>query len=249
MAKYYGIRSDGSGFSTDVAAALTDYYGAGVTVHYAQPGYGYVIFTCPQVSSKVIRLYYNYSHHYGDAWTSGSNITNAVQFCYMAQAAISCLVLGDSFIWGQHTERSGSAFLIGKTVGGSSLILGSGTSSSYAKCINVTTGQNIKPILLGAAFKDGTTGRLYRQPVYFANFTGELLIDGSSYDYIPGIYAISHPRQTMVLIRQSFLISEANGTVGSTSNTFHAHLIFPIYIEFDADHSVPQGRNPDALFV
>lgn len=245
MAKYYGIRSDQAGFSTDVAAALTDYYGAGVTVHYAESGYA--IFTCPQVSSKVIRLYHSYNHRYGDAWTSGSSITNAVQFCYSTGAATSCLVLGDSFIWGQYTARSGSLFLIGKTVGGSSLIFGSGSSNT--KCINVTTGQDTKPILLGAAFKDGTTGRLYRQPVYFANFTGELLIDGSSYDYIPGIYAISHPRQTIALIRQSFLISEADGTAGSTSTNFSSHLIFPIYIEFDVDHSVPQAWNPDAPFA
>ncbi len=243
MAKYYEVRADYTGFVSDLSAALVDYYDDGVTIHYAQSGY--VIFSCPAVSSKVIRGYYaQLAFSYGDAWTSGSSITNAVTF-HSQNSTIFRFVLGDSFIWGQGTYSGVDyPFLIGKTVGGSSLIMG-----SY-RCVNVTSGNNTKPILFGTSFKDGATGKLYKQPVYFAEFSGALLMNGTVPDTVPGVYAISYPRQRQSLIRQSYLISVADGSVGSTSSNLSNHILHPIYLEYDADYSLPQGwLDPKRPFV
>ena len=109
----------------------------------------------------------------------------------------------------------------------------------------MTSGKDTKPILFGASFKDGATGKLYKQPVYFAELSGALLMNGTVPDTVPGVYAISYPRQTQSLIRQSYLISVARGSAGSTSSDLSSHILHPIFLEYDADYSLPQGWNPD----
>lgn len=252
MAKLYRIRTSVGGFVEDLVAALQNYYGAGVTIHYWSPS-GHVVFNIPAISDKVFRFSQpsQPDFYYGDVWTSGTTITNAVQF-YKVNAWVAdiglILILGDSFIFG-HMEYSGTAypFLLGKTTGGSFLVF---SYASYGdRSLNVTTGVNVKPVTFGNSFKDGTTGRLYKQQLYFAEFSGALLMNGSSPDTIPGLYAISHPRQNMPIFRQSYMISSARGTLGSTNASFRDQLIYPIYIEYEPDPSMPQGRNPNAEFV
>ena len=74
MAKYYQVNS-----MLEIKNALLDYYGANVTIH--ADSTTQVIFSCAQVSDKVIKItgYADVRTYYGDAF-SGGDITNPVEF-------------------------------------------------------------------------------------------------------------------------------------------------------------------------
>ena len=89
----------------DIATALTNKYSEGVTIHYKT--INDLIFSCDAISSKVIRIRVagrssTISAYYGDAWTSGTTITNAVTFLTTVSSlgvpASMNMVLGTSFI-------------------------------------------------------------------------------------------------------------------------------------------------------
>lgn len=95
MAKYYISNS-----MTDIKNALVDYYGANVTIH--SDSTTQIIFSCPQVSDKVIKLtgFSDIRAWFGDAFV-GTDITNSVEFggsTTTGTTSIAHIVCGDSFI-------------------------------------------------------------------------------------------------------------------------------------------------------
>ena len=95
MAKHYQASS-----MADIKNALLDYYGSNVTIH--ADSSSQVIFSCAQVSDKVIKItgYADVRTYYGDAF-SGSDITNPVEFggsTTIGATSAAHMVCGDTFI-------------------------------------------------------------------------------------------------------------------------------------------------------
>ena len=95
MAKYYQV-----GSMSEIKNALLDYYGANVTIH--ADSTTQVIFSCAQVSDKVIKItgYSDVRSYYGDAF-SGGDITNPVEFGGSTTSGSTSnvhMVCGDTFV-------------------------------------------------------------------------------------------------------------------------------------------------------
>ena len=95
MAKHYQASS-----MADIKNALLDYYGANVTIH--ADSSSQVIFSCAQVSDKVIKItgYSDVRTYYGDAF-SGGDITNPVEFGGSTTSGSTSnvhMVCGDTFV-------------------------------------------------------------------------------------------------------------------------------------------------------
>lgn len=71
----------------DIASAIADYYGVGnYTIHYQTTTD--LIFEVPSVFNKVIRMGSRGTLYYGDAWTSGTTITNQQTVCSDASSNV-----------------------------------------------------------------------------------------------------------------------------------------------------------------
>jgi hypothetical protein len=82
MARKYTLAgADFANIVTFVEAAIADYYGVGnYTIHYTDATN--IIFSIPSIFDKVIKMdfgsRYDLRFYFGDAWTSGTTITNSV---------------------------------------------------------------------------------------------------------------------------------------------------------------------------
>lgn len=140
MAKKYVITPDYNTIIAQFAAALTDYYDTGVTVHYTSATT--IVFSCAAISDKVIRLDLvsaEFDYYYGDAWTSGTTITNMVTVQSGSNGTMvtnGYLVLGANFILFVDTNTSDSAILlIAKASNGKFVFItttSSGTAAYYS---------------------------------------------------------------------------------------------------------------------
>jgi len=181
----------------DIATALTNKYSEGVTIHYKT--INDLIFSCDAISSKVIRIRVagrssTISAYYGDAWTSGTTITNAVTFLTTVSSlgvpASMNMVLGTSFILlNCLTTNEGTRselIIVGKATNGDSLVFGlTGRAIASAIvnniCKDITSGINIKIVDFSASFC-GVSNYLYKVPLLIADSSSGPLIlntDGS----------------------------------------------------------------------
>jgi len=203
--KYYSIPVAFDLCMPAIKAALMDKYGDGVTIHYDTTRY--LVFSCAAISDKVIRLErYNDGRQmdmkYGDAWDSGSTITNQVNIFYgiadeSAPIAYD-LVLGDAFmLFSAKASTSGGSvnyngfFIVAKLTNdvyiASGNMQGSGNGTT-----KITTGETARLLVFQCSFTDDY-GFLYGQPVMFMNNSGQLLLnEDSSIAYIEDLSNISY---------------------------------------------------------
>jgi len=211
--KYYSI-----GLTTpmaDIKAALQDKYGSGnVTVYYETTAY--LIVGCTAISDKVIKFnWYNSSAlllFYGDAWTSGSTITNQVQFAGYSGGTTSeiHLVLGSNmfFLNLLSSYINSMTAVIAKMSNNDYIcigLVGVNGSSYYAtfKGRNTTDAVDVKPDSFAVKFASNT-GKLYKQDVRIIKTDGTLEANGDgSFATIPDLYNISHSLSQALLIKAS----------------------------------------------
>jgi|GEM_PF-7030537 len=206
---YYSVNT--STPIADVSAALTDKYGAGVTIHYETANY--LVFTCAAITNKVIKLYYYsgswFGFFYGDAWTSGTTITNQVQFGGYGSGTATAihLVLGTSFFFlcylMSNTPYSG-VVIIGELTNGNHVAVGLMGDATYAgyycKARDTVTGIDLRLITISHTLCD-TTNKLYKQPVILATAAGVAEMNGNSFATISGLYNISYRTSNNTLIK------------------------------------------------
>ncbi len=213
----------------ELSKALTNKYSTGVTIHYTD--INNIVFTCAAISTKTIKMYVSNNTRlilsYGDAWTGGSSITNAVTVLshYYSDSQVSGvgIVLGDSFILVSLDLVSyGHAMyaIIGLDSVGNSIAAGFGQSvGDYydvsAITTNITTGELIHfvsptPFL-------SPTGEIYKLPLQlFGVSSKRILLDGSSNPItIPGLKMSSYSTKSgMSLVLPGMFISQS-GCKGS----------------------------------
>jgi hypothetical protein len=228
MAKHYALRGTSyTDVASDLAAALLDYYGAGVTIHYNLSGY--VIFSCPAISDKVIKFYGSgLAWDYGTAYVSGSTISNPISFATQGSFANADLVLGDKFLlftgWqaGSYTQ----VVLIGKMQRGDHVAMGwsNYSSGSYAKQFNTTTGVANKSVGWTSGFRDADS-KMYKTPLIIADTNG--------YSTIAGVYTISYPKTASTIIGLGYLITPTHLQTYLYSQIGY-ELQTPIMVEFES---------------
>lgn len=201
-------------FGTDLATALTTKYGAGaVTIHYVDDNQ--VIFSCATLSNKVVRIFkeqiYNSSTNYmdklnatyGDAYTSGTTITNIVTFCGNTRTGTGIggtayidyadVVLGDQFLLICFPTIRSQMILIGKATNGMYFCVGwngeAGNSSARAFPTDGTKGEIEFPVQ-GFPYYD--SGKYIISPVILT-ISGKVLKNADdSFATIPGLYNVAH---------------------------------------------------------
>lgn len=193
--KYYSIST--STPKDNIKAALIDKYGAGVTINYESSTV--LIFTCAALSDKVIKLESlgaAYYFHYGDAYSSGTTITNSVQFggIYTGSVTAIHLVLGDDFLlFNSIVSDNSFLVLIGTLTNGKYICYGVVGNSSYTNYVKgyLTDGTAVTLHSLGSAFNNA--GKLYKTNAMIIGTGNSILtnIDGT-FATINGLYNISY---------------------------------------------------------
>lgn len=202
--------------------ALEVKYGAGVTIHFQDATN--LIFTCAALSNKVQRLLYNAGSriifYYGDAWTSGTTITNQVKWAgYDAGACIFIdMVLGANLMMlcsNQGTSVLSTLFLIGKLTNDKFSFFsacGGNSAGYYSVYLSKNTTDNIDlfPVCFSDAFASGL-GKLFKQPLILQRSDGtvELNTDGTIASF-KDVYNCSHALANNVdLVGPNYLMSSA----------------------------------------
>jgi hypothetical protein len=247
--KYYSI-----GVATPIAnidAALIDKYGAyhettnptGALIHYSAAAG--MVFSCSRLSNKVIKVLWSAScllHSYGDAWTSGTTITNEIAFTSTSTVGTSSeihLILGDytylvNLLQGTQISRLA---LIGKMTNDDYGVLGlSGVNNStyYANCIgrNTTTGAAMRPSTWDIPFT-GADGKLYRQrPAMYAHGgIGVQVNSDGSFAFFQDVYNASYSNAANILVLgATFLLTTGNMYMDGGA----LHLRTCLLMEFEA---------------
>lgn len=239
MAKHYALGNSYSDLRVQFDAALQDYYGAGVTIHYSSSYY--VVFSCPAISDKVLRVEFRSngtSWFYGDAYVSSYNISNQVQFVYTTSygANQTDLVLSDDYLLAVITSATvgvQGVALIGEMTNGDFVVAGCGTTSSINAAYNTTQARQSKLIGWNTGFKDAS-GKLYKQPLLIAAINGSLELNGSSPATVSGIYNASGPKNPSLTVGPDYLITPTNFQSALYSLTGAYDLLTPLYVEFSS---------------
>lgn len=209
---YYSIGT--STTIADIKSALQTQYGSGnVTIYYETSSY--LIFFCSTIADKVIKIYVSGTprFYYGDAYSSGTALTNEVAFAgYSTTATAIHLVLGDSFFYMCWLGSYSGIAVIGKLTNDSYICLGLNSASATAsnsKGRDTTNSLDIVPITIGGGFVN-SSGKLYKQPVIFVKADGsvEEQTDGNIAG-ISGLYSISYYTGggSVLVKNDSYLIS------------------------------------------
>lgn len=201
-------------FGVDLAAALTAKYGAGVTVHYSDNDS--VVFSCPSISDKVIRIskiqvYYSTAGMmdqlyvaYGDAWTTGTTMTNPVVFSgntrtgsgigTIAYIDLADVVLGDSFILIAFPTNRPQLCLIGRLTNDSTIYYGVVEDNTYnGNCHGYVLDGKLGEVeipTLSDVFSDD--GNFVAQPILFQRSGRILKNTDGTYATIPNLYNVAH---------------------------------------------------------
>jgi len=206
----------------DIKAALIDKYGSGgVTVHYETTTC--LIVSVLAISNKVLKFSgTRTATFYGDDWTSGTTITNPVQFSgYDSSGSNNTemhLVLGDNvfFLCTLEASYNSRIAIIGKMTNDKYICIGMvGTSNSsyttYHKGKNTTDNVDVTIPTYGNTFYSNT-GKLYKQEIIIKRADGsvETKTDGSLATLV-GLYNVSHvTSQTTLLKGANYLMSSIN---------------------------------------
>lgn len=131
-------------FCDGIRNALSEKFGDGVTIHNYD---GDAIFTCPNLSHKVMKIW-QWGASYGDAYTSGQNMSEEKAFHSTDSAhpyQVAHMVLGDNFLFitGKASNGCRANLIIAKTKGGKSIVHGSSSHSQVTGAnlsIDITNG-------------------------------------------------------------------------------------------------------------
>ena len=245
MAKHYALGNDPTTIRTQIAAALQDYYGDGVTIHYSSSAN--IIFSCSAISDKVVKVSLGSTSYwyYGDSYVSGTTISNQVEFARMGstQPTQAELVLADKFMllltW--HGSSGYTLTLVGEMTNGDFCVAGfvQSTTSTYynvTRTYNTTQDRELKAIIWNTGFKDAN-GKLYKQPLMFAAINGSLELNGSNPATIAGVYNMSGPRNRgQATVGPDYLITptEFYSRMYSLTGNVLLDLYTPLYVEFSS---------------
>lgn len=245
MAKHYALGNSSSVIREQIASALQDYYGAGVTIHNSTSSN--IIFSCSAISDKVVKVSFDYTSlwYYGDSYVSGTTISNQVEFARMGNSAPTQaeLVLADKFML-LLTWHSGSGYaltLVGEMTNGDFCVAGfiQYNSSSYYNAThtyNTTQDRELKALIWNTGFKDAN-GKLYKQPLMFAAINGSLELNGSNPATIAGVYNVSGPRNPgQATVGPDYLITPTDfySRMYSLIGSVFRDLYTPLYVEFSS---------------
>jgi hypothetical protein len=232
-------------FIDSIESALISKYGAGITIHYKDANN--IIFSCPGVLDKVIRIFRNYviysagskeidklMCYYGDAWTSGTTITNAKQFSgdalsdgyYYGMSLITTadLVLGDDFIYISINSPVPQMAIMGKLTNGKFITIGftsrtvvSGANppapnvNSHGYMTDGTVGE-VELVVMSNVCNDN--GKFVIMPLLFT-LAGALILNADgTYATITGMYNAARKARAFAL---TFYCS-GNNYYSATSN-------------------------------
>lgn len=207
---------------SSISTALSTKYGANYTEYYMTTQY--LVFSCTSIlQSKVIKLSYStskFQFYYGDAWTSGSTITNQVLFSgdnnsSFATSAIH-MILGDSYIMFNNLASNirSQLVIIGTLTNGNEIALGycGYSGSPYGDDqfgINITTGDSlsIAGILDNMQTPDG---KMFKFPITLCT-TGSrftLMTESGELATLPGLYICSFTTSnTQIIVTSSAFFS------------------------------------------
>lgn len=213
--KAYGLTY--STWSAQMVSALISRYGAGITIYFSDVSN--IVFSCPAISNKVIKVsiiqlvsgndtYQLLQARYGDAWTSGSTITNPISFMvwnYPSEYSSAqylfisiTLILGDNFIlcWGDGSRSQ--MFLIGKLTNGKYLTMGLlGKSSPLVGVHGYLTDSLIEIEIPTISFAFRDNGKFVIHPLLFSQ-NGQLLLNSDgSYATIPFLFNVAYTTHTL----------------------------------------------------
>lgn len=227
MANKHYLLGDEVTFISDLKNALINKYGAGVAIYYESTTY--LIFSCAAISNKVIKVGTNSARfYYGDAWSSGTIITNEISFGFMYSGYIyfADLILGDNFLLIDiaSTSTNGNTLnIVGRMKNGDYMVAGYGhhgvSSGQYLKQINTTEDAAIQIVTVSHGFRS-TTGKLYKQPILITKAAGgevESNADGSI-STIEGLYNISYAGQRTNTVGTGYIITCGNRYSALSSN-------------------------------
>jgi hypothetical protein len=173
------------GTATPIANIATALAAKGLisTNHYQNTEY--LIISTP-ICSKVIKIRWASSRiimSYGDAYTSGSTITNEVAFCGNgAGTVVGIHLVADTTFFALVTETgAGASYTIGYVgalTNGDQLVFGlnsTSTAAYYASCLNrnLTDGVDLLPITWPRGFSNA--GTLLAQPLLWYNTANKFL--------------------------------------------------------------------------
>ncbi len=174
----------------DIAAALTDKYGAGVTIHHSTTDG--IIFSCAAISNKVIFIT-NYVHlytRYGDAFDGSTNVTNPIDFGgdnYYSIPTQKLLLLADNSLLMYNNKpadaNAGKLLIVSKLSNDNYIHLGATSYGGYSGgCKGYITPGNIDcNIVVPNGSILGGGGELYKTKIYVSSLlnVAQLNIDGS----------------------------------------------------------------------
>lgn len=155
---------------------------------------GYLIFTTP-LTDKVVKIritsnMQDFFIYFGDAWVSGSTITNQIQFGVLdvtnPVTALDVIVDANYFIivWQVNSYYAGVCY-IGALDNGDVLVFSMNSSSAAAhnsmtQAVNITTGSNLYPISFNnTGFKD-PAGNIFTMPLMWADSANNLQMNGNN---------------------------------------------------------------------
>jgi hypothetical protein len=205
-------------FTDDLESALVNKYGGAANIYYNNGTN--LIFDCSAITSKIIRLVWERGEFYiGDSWTSGTTITNQVQFGVKvgaAQVTHGELVLGDNFmLLNMGFSAAGNhPTLIAKLTNGKYIVAGYGYNvSANLKQINLSDSKEITiPVYSDTMINP--SGKFYKQPVIIVANDGVIEMNGNDFATIEGLYNISLSAGDSVL-GGNYLITKSNVHNGS----------------------------------
>lgn len=181
----------------DIKAALVAKSLITATLYETSP---YLIFSTP-LSTKVIKIYIvnqDLYVYYGDAYTSGSTITNQTTFCFIdgATSIASINVIADTtffvIVFCANGTGAGIAYVGALDNGDDIMLGGSSKSNADCSCFNVTDSTTLNMISFGGGvgFFDASNN-IYSMPLMLCQSTGELEMNGTDPAEVVGLKVAS----------------------------------------------------------
>jgi hypothetical protein len=174
MPRKYLISASSAFHLIDISAAIADYYGAGnYTIHYQDSAN--LIFSIPAISNKVIKITTAVpTFYFGDAWTSGTTITNQVKvssfsFDWSSYREGMCLVLSSNYFLLCPTN---GIVCYGILTNNAHVAFAATTLEAESTCYNLDDGTNIYPLTTSTSrtlshIRTSDTGKILKHPLLF----------------------------------------------------------------------------------
>ena len=215
-------------------AALLDRYGEGVTIN--SQSTSEIVFTCPAISEKSIKLVTNFGY-FGKISNGSFASEQTFAFHYYGSfSLIPHLVLGDTFLLlSGYTDGMETSFLVAKTQGGVSLCcfgVAYNSASRYQNCrfFDATNNKDIDFVDFAPKVCYCDTGIPYKAAVtvYYPGDSGDQLLrkpDGSE-DTVDGLYITTRAGSTLLVSGGLFSASQLYTVAG------YVHLYSSLLAEF-----------------